>query len=101
VVARLAATPVGVAGMTDSEAKFWELYWGELAFFESSEIKTLMEEFCTLAFSEARCSGQPTSSSNATLTNSAQTRAAMNLKAIAIAQRASQEIKKDWTDNRI
>ena len=87
VVARLATSPPGVE-RTKAEGRFWELYWGELAFVESQAIKdgpksveTLMVTFCESFFTPAQCHGGPDGN----------LRAAINL-----AHQASDEIRRNW-----
>jgi hypothetical protein len=48
VLAHLAAAPSLEREKT--EARFWELYWGELAFVESKHIEELMVAFCEKLF---------------------------------------------------
>jgi hypothetical protein len=62
VVARLATSPDG-ADRSETEARFWELYWGELAFVESRakdaggkpSVEDLMVEFCQEYFNPELC----------------------------------------------
>ena len=88
VLAHLAATPQVDQDVTI--ARFWELYWGELAFVESSQVEGAMVSFCNAAFS-AGC------------TTSSEAKGAFNpsprLEALAIdfAHLAQSEIRSLWT----
>ena len=54
VVAHLAASPT--VDKEANEARFWELYWGDLAFVESPAVEGLMVTFCHAYFDDpARC----------------------------------------------
>jgi hypothetical protein len=96
VVAHLAATPREKWG--DYEARFWQLYWGELAFVESMtaaeglktadgsigpkpSVESLMVDFCNHTFPN-RCS-----TTDKLLAEKA---------AIELARHASEEIRKKW-----
>jgi hypothetical protein len=52
-LARLATSPT--VEKENTEARFWELYWGELALVESEEVQGLMVQFCQGYFDPARC----------------------------------------------
>jgi hypothetical protein len=82
VLAHLATTPDVDKAAT--EARFWELYWGELAFVESKDVETLMVKFCEQYFTQpGSCrSGYDNLPANA---------AALNL-----AREASKEIRDRW-----
>jgi hypothetical protein len=84
VSARLAATPKGPE-RSELEARFWELYWGELAFVESTgtagSVEKLMVHVCHQLFKNEQCH---------TYSNSA-TGSVMLLSHIA-----SREIKEAW-----
>jgi hypothetical protein len=80
VLARLATGPTLEKEAT--EARFWELYWGELALVESDRVQGLMVKFCKKYFDPARCT---------TSDDKSKTKAAINL-----AQRASKEVRKRW-----
>jgi len=58
VAAHLTASP-NSSDRAQTETRFWELYWGELAFVEStgdkSSIETLMVAVCERVFSKDRC----------------------------------------------
>jgi hypothetical protein len=54
IVAILAANPSD-PNFTAKEARFWELYWGELAFVESKAIEEGMVKFCEMHFGPERC----------------------------------------------
>jgi hypothetical protein len=83
VVAHLAKQPTG-REKEELEARFWELYWGELAFVESNDIELLMVSFCKEYFK-----GSPECQSNSASTE-------LPGSAISIAQRASEEIRNRW-----
>jgi hypothetical protein len=102
VVAHLASSPT--VDREKTEARFWELYWGELAFVESRtveegtggpnpSVERLMVQFCHLYFSPERCAGgTPESRGPVKLqTNPADARAAIEL-----AHGASKEIRDQW-----
>jgi hypothetical protein len=59
VLAHLAAAPDS-SSKAETETQFWELFWGELPFVESNDIKQLMERFCNNHFQnrpeQAQCS---------------------------------------------
>ncbi len=90
VVAHLATSPDS-PDRAATEARFWELYWGELAFVESRatdsgdkpSVESLMVEFCHQYFDPARCgsAGRPTVG------------AAFNLSHLA-----SDEIRRQWEE---
>jgi hypothetical protein len=90
VVAHLAATPT--IEKDAYEARFWELYWGELAFVESTtgdenmggpnpSVERLMVNFCHQVF-PGQCSKGPSVGSTAA--------------AIELARQASKEIRHEW-----
>jgi len=89
VVAHLAKQPTGPEKDV-LEARFWELYWGELAFVESrvgkvpadqTPVETLMVEFCGQYFGDSKCHAD-----SPTLTA-----------AYKLAHQASDEIRRRWT----
>jgi hypothetical protein len=41
-----------------AEQRFWELYWGELAFVESSVIEGMMRSYCDKLFDASKCDHQ-------------------------------------------
>ena len=106
VLAHLATSPS--VDKENTEARFWELYWGELAFVESRTIdeaagpnpsvERLMVQFCHQYFGSERCtstgSGSPASGVK-TRTNPGEA-AAINL-----ARGASREIRDDWVPGRV
>src|SRR5262245_14722465 len=53
VLAHLSATPDYEPEKT--QARFWELYWGELAFVESGHVASLMVAFCKKNFELEKC----------------------------------------------
>ena len=55
VLAHLSTTPD--TNRAEYEARFWELYWGELPFVENVEVREKMATFCNKAFGEAKCGG--------------------------------------------
>src|SRR5262245_55239660 len=92
VLARLANSPDDDVERPSTEARFWELYWGELAFVESrtkdetmdgpKSVESLMVKFCHEFFGaqDMRCSS-PNDKVAA---------------AIKTARRASKEVRKQW-----
>lgn len=83
VAAHLAAVPASPEHDA-LEARFWELYWGQLAFVESSEVATGMVRVCERYVSSentSRCHADESSPSGA---------------AIALARLGSEEIKTRW-----
>jgi hypothetical protein len=99
VVAHLASgSPVD---KEKTEARFWELYWGELAFVESRtdeeerggpkpSIERLMVLFCTEYFDPTSCTklGAAGSTKERTIRGEAA--------ALELARKASKEIRDDW-----
>ena len=101
VLAHLAATPD--VDKEKTEARFWELYWGELAFVESrtknpigdepASVEQLMVQFCHVYFQTDpwKCTAAPgpsgTQKRSPTDTDNA---------AIAMARQASSEIRQRW-----
>ena len=79
VLAHLAASPNWEQYST--EARFWELYWGELAFVELDKVESLMVKFCTKYFDPARCYASDDLSKT---------------KALNMATKASKEVRKRW-----
>ena len=53
VLAHLASTPD--VNREDNIERFWELYWGELPFVESAEIRKKMVAFCVKNFDKGLC----------------------------------------------
>ncbi|MCK1354635.1 hypothetical protein IVB56_27195 [Bradyrhizobium sp. CW7] len=107
VLAHLAATPD--INKDATEARFWELYWGELAFVESSvseeerggprpSVEGLMVQFCHRYFDPQRCvkagSGGPDSQSTSGSTK--MVGAPGQMEAIDLARNASKEIRDEW-----
>lgn len=95
VLAHLASSPS--VDKEATEARFWELYWGELAFVESQtadeesggpkpSVERLMVEFCNQYFEPSRCT-------SANAGNQARVGEAA---AIRMARQASKEIRKRW-----
>jgi hypothetical protein len=107
VLAHLAATPD--VNKDATEARFWELYWGELAFVESTvseeerkgpkpSVERLMVLFCHQYFTPQRCvkggSGGPDPKS---ATGSVKVMGAPGeIEAIDLARHASKEIRDEW-----
>jgi Tfp pilus assembly protein PilE len=107
VLAHLAATPD--VNKDATEARFWELYWGELAFVESTvseeerkgpkpSVERLMVLFCHQYFTPQRCvkggSGGPDPKS---ATGSVKLMGAPGeIEAIDLARHASKEIRDEW-----
>ncbi|MGH6925186.1 MAG: hypothetical protein ACRED5_15750 [Propylenella sp.] len=93
VVAHLAAAAPDSPDRAATETRFWELYWGELAFVESRtrdeaaggppSVERLMVEFCNQHFAPQKCN----SSAGPGLP------AAINL-----ARQASDEVRRRWED---
>lgn len=107
VLAHLAATPD--VDREKTEARFWELYWGELAFVESRTIdenkggpspavERLMVEFCQTYFQPLRCSRVTLAVVNeASMPERTSIyRAAVTEAAIKMARQASDEIRQQW-----
>ena len=102
VVAHLASSPT--VDREKMEARFWELYWGELAFVESRtaeegtggpnpSVENLMVQFCHQYFSPERCVGGTAEARGPVKLqiNPADARAAIEL-----AHGASKEIRDQW-----
>ena|SRR5438477_3389900 len=88
VLAHLSATPDYEREKT--EARFWELYWGELAFVESSRVASLMVAFCRKRFEPTKCNTpHPENVLEASTLEGA---------AIGMSHEASDEIRKRWED---
>ncbi|MFL5281423.1 MAG: hypothetical protein ACJ8AW_10605 [Rhodopila sp.] len=64
------------------EARFWESYWGELAFAESGQVEDLMVEVCKQYFNLQQCHDPQMRS------------------AIELAHQASQEVESSWNVRR-
>lgn len=86
VVAHLASMP-NASDKEATEKRFWELYWGELAFVESqisvtdNSVESLMVTFCQGYFGMEKCHSKPeTDIQNALL----------------LARQASYEVKSVW-----
>jgi hypothetical protein len=96
VLAHLAASPT--VDKENIEARFWELYWGELAFVESRgpnpSVESLMVEFCRHYFGAERCSRAGTGEGKGR-TNEAEGAA------IEMARAASKEIHDEWVRGRV
>jgi hypothetical protein len=100
VLAHLASSPHNNKEAT--EARFWELYWGELAFVESRtegeknngplSVEHLMVQFCHEYFDPSRCTKGGSPSAGSTKVRSTPTEAA----AINMARQASEEIRDRW-----
>jgi len=95
VLAHLAASPNVEKQRT--EARFWELYWGELAFVESQtadekvgepSVEHLMVTFCEAYFDPGRCS-----TANAGRDSRTGQRTPIEAAAIELALQASKEIR--------
>ena len=67
-----------------AEARFWELYWGELAFVESPAVKGLMVDYCKAKFGEDKCAHSKTPQTEP------------EKAAIDMATKASAEIRTRW-----
>ncbi len=95
VLAHLAATPD--VDRERTEARFWELYWGELAFVESRvedkqipvPVEKLMVNFCRVYFEPDRCTADSGGVAKARKTPTEKA-------AIELARRASEEIRGRW-----
>jgi hypothetical protein len=86
VLAHLATTPEFESEKT--RARFWELYWGELAFVESPRIASWMSAFCRKHFEPSKCSTpRPMNPDDAATPQAA---------AIGMSHDASQEIRDRW-----
>jgi hypothetical protein len=96
VLAHLAATPD--VDKEQTEARFWELYWGELAFVESQfkdeqtgsspSVERLMVQFCHVYFSPGKCT-----TIDGPGGSQMQSRTAIEAAAIEMAHQASKEIR--------
>ena len=85
VAARLAALKKDDPSYPETVNRFWELYWGELAFVESESVERLMVEICRTYVSpenKSRCTSSPDSHQG---------------QALALAHHESQEIRRRWT----
>jgi hypothetical protein len=86
VVAHLARRPTGPEKEA-LEARYWELYWGELAFVESPEVERLMVSFCKEYFGdELECHSGPEGAED------------LPKVAIDLARQTSGEVRGRWTD---
>jgi hypothetical protein len=107
VLAHLAATPD--INKDAIEARFWELYWGELAFVESTvseedrggpkpSVERLMVVFCHQYFTPDRCvkGGSRGPDSNVPTGVAKVMGARGEAEAIDLAPRASKEIRDEW-----
>ena len=54
VVANLATLPEGTERQKAVQ-RFWELYWGELAFVESNSVEGMMRNYCDQIFDVSHC----------------------------------------------
>jgi hypothetical protein len=84
VAAHLAAVPANDPEHDALLARFWELYWGQLAFVESSDVETKMVQVCERYVSRddtSRCHAGDDSTAGA---------------AIALARVGSAEVKARW-----
>jgi hypothetical protein len=101
VLAHLATSP-GV-DTERTETRFWELYWGELAFVESTaadedtggprpSVERLMVAFCQQYFGDERCSDQAGAAGAAPPKTARQGKR----QAIEMARQASKEIRDRW-----
>jgi hypothetical protein len=89
VLAHLAAAPENEHEKT--EARLWELYWGELAFVESKHIEKLMVLFCEKHFTGSnKCHTQGSKDLDHPPTPEA---AAINM-----SHEANKEIRKRWEE---
>jgi type II secretory pathway pseudopilin PulG len=98
VLAHLVSTPDYEKERT--EARFWELYWGELAFVESLQaeerkngplsVERLMVQFCKQYFAAERCVQKPFLSSGPSSVDLAQPHA------LNLARHASAEVREKW-----
>jgi hypothetical protein len=66
----------------ETEARFFELFWGELPFVESPEIKSVMEEFCRDYFTGSTCEKSEAGRSGI---------------ALRMSKQGSKEIRDKWT----
>jgi hypothetical protein len=102
VLAHLASSPS--VDREKMEARFWELYWGELAFVESRteeegnggpkpSVERLMVQFCHQYFNPERCRG---GNADPRETVKVRTNAGEAAAAIELARGASKEIRDQW-----
>jgi hypothetical protein len=119
VLAHLATSPS--VDQEKNEARFWELYWGELAFVESKteeegkigpegkvgpspSVERFMVQFCHQYFSSSpeRCSAKapsdPVKVSTTPIEKTAIEKAAIEKAAIEMARGASDEIRAQWEE---
>jgi hypothetical protein len=100
VLAHLAASPN--VDKESTEARFWELYWGELAFVESRTeyetkggpkpaVERLMVEFCQTYFGPDRCAKSDRASKDPDQRTNPAEEAAINM-----ARQASKEVRDRW-----
>jgi hypothetical protein len=107
VVAHLSSSPD--VNKEATEARFWELYWGELAFVESRSdqerpggtpsVERLMVEFCHQYFTPIRCvKGASLGPDNSDpLAGAVKTKSAPGeTGALELARNASKEIRDEW-----
>jgi hypothetical protein len=76
-----------------TEARFWELYWGELAFVETQQVADLMVTFCLKHFASdesklAKCRTRGSRDLHSPPT--------LEAAAINMSQEASKEIRDRW-----
>jgi hypothetical protein len=99
VLAHLSMTPD--VEFEKYKARFWELYWGELAFVESTtaaettggpnpSVERLMVQFCHQMFSD-ECLKQQSADGSSKMRNAPAAAAA-----IGFARQASKEIRQEW-----
>jgi hypothetical protein len=84
VSAHLASAPADDPDRRANVARFWELYWGELAFVESTEVETKMVDVC-----ERYVSSDDPSKCHATDQSTAGA-------AISLARTGSTEVRTRW-----
>jgi len=80
VAAHLTASPTA-QDAAQTGIRFWELYWGELAFVESREIAGGMVAICEKLFAKERCHQNTDSNIGS---------------AISLSHQASREIRDSW-----
>lgn len=80
LMATLAANPAD-PDIEKKKQRFWELYWGELAFVESDQIEQGMVKFCRMEFDPSQCNSRD----NAKLAQ-----------ALTFSRAASKEIRDRW-----
>jgi len=69
-----------------TEIRFWELYWGELAFVESKEVRSMMVKFCQKRFGNG-CGDSPDDKNPPDDLLKA---------AITLSTKASEEVQRRW-----